>query len=130
MMSWLLPRNKSASLTLPVGPSKTYSFSILTQGSLRRCRFKWSRSFENFFSFARSFLRAASQSFCETTLRFSVPRTVLIFGITLDFFFPFYWFVQIFAICKRFRLHPFYKDDERPRRRRTRLAIFFKIAAV
>ncbi|PYS45735.1 MAG: hypothetical protein DMG13_31445 [Acidobacteria bacterium] len=54
----------------------------------------------------------------------------MIFGITLDFFFPFYWFVQIFAICKRFRLHPFYKDDERPRRRRTRLAIFFKIAAV
>src|SRR5437773_6650496 len=96
MMSWLLPRNKSASLTLPVGPSKTYSFSILTQGSLRRCRFKWSRSFENFFSFSRSFLRATSHSFCETTLRFSIPRTVLILGIIFSF--GFFCFVHS---CRR-----------------------------
>src|SRR6266536_6614809 len=84
MMSWLLPQNKSASVTLPVGPSKTYSFSILTQGSVRRCRFNSSRSFENFFSFAKSFLRAISHSFGETTLRFSIPWTVLILGIILD----------------------------------------------
>src|SRR5207249_11093422 len=36
------------------------------------------------FSFTRSFLRATSHSFCDTTLRFSIPRTVLIFGMTLD----------------------------------------------
>src|SRR6185295_10388470 len=83
MRSWLLPPNKSPSVTLPVGPSKTYSFSILTQGSLRRLRFSSSRSFENFFSFTRSFLRATSHSFCETTLRFSIPRTVLILGINV-----------------------------------------------
>src|SRR2546427_6276106 len=83
-MSWLLPPNKSASITWPVGPSKTYSFWILTQGNLRRCRFNSSRSFENFFSLTRSFLRATSHSFCETTLRFSIPWTVLILGITLD----------------------------------------------
>src|SRR5207249_84748 len=85
MRSWLLPRNKSASVTLPVGPSKTYSFSTLTQGSLRRCRFNASRSFESFFSFTRSFLRATSHTFCDTTLRFSIPRTVLIFGIPFSF---------------------------------------------
>src|SRR6266705_2986684 len=82
-MSWLLPANKSASDTLPVGPSKTYSFSTLTQGSWRRCRFIASRSFENFFSFTRSFLRAAIHSFCETTLRFSTPWKVLISGMMI-----------------------------------------------
>src|SRR2546426_913075 len=85
MMSWLLPPNKSASVTLPVGPLKTYSFSTLTQGSLRRCRFNASRSFENFFSFSRSLLRAPSHSCCETTLRFSTPRTVLILGMAFSF---------------------------------------------
>src|SRR5438105_9895195 len=100
MRSWLLPQNKSASVTLPVGPSKTYSFSILTQGSLRRCRFSSSRSFENFFSFTRSFLRATTHSFGETTLRFSTPWTVLIFGITSDSLFSFF-VVQLLLICKR-----------------------------
>src|SRR5258705_14023136 len=94
-MSWLLAPNKLASVTLPAGPSKTYSFSILTQGSLRRRRFNSSCSFESFFSFTRSCLRATSHSFCDTTLRFSIPWTVLIFGITLDLLFS-------------------YKDDERP----------------
>src|SRR5262245_58249571 len=84
-MSWLLPQNKSARVTLPDGPSKTYSFSTLTQGSLRRCRFSSSRTFENFFSFNRSLLRAASHSCCDTTFRFSIPRTVLILGITVFF---------------------------------------------
>src|SRR6185369_15381015 len=74
---------KSASVTLPSGPSKTYSFSILTHGSLRRCNFNASCNFMNFFSFARSRLRAASHCFCETTLRFSTPWTVLIFGINV-----------------------------------------------
>src|SRR5271170_961966 len=87
MMSWLLPQNKSANVTLPVGPSKTYSFSILTHGNLRRSRFNLSRSFENLFSFARSFLRATSHCFCETTLRFSILRAVLIFGINFSVFF-------------------------------------------
>src|ERR1043166_1429056 len=81
MTSWPLPANKSPSVVLPLGPSKTYSFSILTQGNLRRSRFNASRNFENFFSLARCFLRAASHSFWETTLRFSIPREVLIFGI-------------------------------------------------
>src|SRR3954462_10957702 len=81
MRSWLLPWNRSANFSLPEGPSKTYSFSIFTQGSLRRWRFNWSCSLENFFSLSSSFLRAASHCFCETTLRFSVPRTVLILGI-------------------------------------------------
>src|SRR5262245_56482211 len=85
MMSWVLPQNISPSVTLPVGPSKTYSFSILTQGSWRRRRFNSSRTFENFFSFANSFLRAPSHSLGETTLRFSIPRTVLIFGIQSSF---------------------------------------------
>src|SRR5437867_6383567 len=58
-----------------------YFLATLTQGSLRRCRFNVSRVFENFFSFTRSFLRAAIHSFCDTTLRFSIPWTVLIFGI-------------------------------------------------
>src|SRR6185436_8058350 len=80
-MSWLFPQNKSPSVTLPVGASKTYSFSTFTHGSLRRSWFIASRNFENFFSFVRSFLRAAIHSFCETTFRFSTPRTVLIFGI-------------------------------------------------
>src|SRR5580704_14989039 len=35
-VSWLCPPNKSARVSLPSGPSKTYSFSTLTQGSVRR----------------------------------------------------------------------------------------------
>src|SRR5204862_8271992 len=35
--------------------------------------------------FIRSCLRATSHSFCDTTLRFSIPRTVLIFGIMFSF---------------------------------------------
>src|SRR5689334_20534767 len=81
MRSWLLPSNSAARVSLPAGPSKTYFFSTFTHGNSRRCRFNWSRNFENFFSFARSCLRAASHSFWVTTLRFSIPRTVLIFGI-------------------------------------------------
>src|SRR5713226_4859832 len=84
-MSWLLPQNRSVNDTLPIGPSKAYSFSTLTQGSFRRCLFNSSRSFENFFSFTSSFLRAESQSFCATTLRSSVPLTVLILGIMVLF---------------------------------------------
>src|SRR5438128_12200775 len=100
MRSWLLPQNKSASVTLPVGPSKTYSFSILTQGSLRRWRFNLSRSFVNVFSSFKSFLRATSHSFCDTTLRFSIPWTVLIFGITFDFLVLFFSLVfHILLIC-------------------------------
>src|SRR5437870_13354970 len=117
-MSWLLPQNKSASATFPIGPSNRYSFSILTQGSSRRCRFSSSRNFENFFSFTRSFLRATSHSFCETTLRFSIPWTVLILGITLDLLFSCYLFVQI---------HPFFKYDEQPSPTRTGWVIFFII---
>src|SRR5437660_6004763 len=106
MRSWLLPQNKSASVTLPVGPSKTYSFSILTQGSLRRCRFNSSRSFENFFSLTRSFLRATSHSLGDTTLRFSIPRTVLIFGIIFSFILLFLRSLDVQANCWLVKVRP------------------------
>src|SRR6266481_889135 len=97
IMSWLLPQNKLARVVLPSGPSKTYSFSTLTKGSFRRCLFNSSRSFENFFSFTSSFLRAESQSFCATTLRSSVPLTVLILGIRVSFVL----FGILFKLCQR-----------------------------
>src|ERR1041384_312733 len=80
-MSWLLLRNKSASDTFPVVASKTYAFWIFTQGSLRRSLFNRSRIFEKFFSFKSNFLRAAIHSVWDTTLRTSVPLTVLILGM-------------------------------------------------
>src|SRR5438270_212289 len=41
--SWLRPSNRSASVSLPFGPSKTYGFSIFTQGSAPRSRASSSR---------------------------------------------------------------------------------------
>src|SRR5262245_1000300 len=68
MMSWLLAPNRSASVRLPVGASKTYCFSTLTQGSARRSALTRSRIRVSAFSFFRCALRAASHSSRETTL--------------------------------------------------------------
>src|ERR1041384_3490181 len=97
MMSWLLPRNKSPSVTLPFGPSKTYSFSIFTHGSVRRSAASTSRNFENLFSFVRSFVRAAMHSFCDTTLRFSIPWMVLI--LAMAFLLRVLFFQKFFYHC-------------------------------
>src|SRR5437870_6576018 len=64
--SWLRRTKRSASVSLPFGPSKTYSFSTLTQGSARRSAASRSRSRVSSFSFASSALRAVSQSSRET----------------------------------------------------------------
>src|SRR5262249_44407857 len=66
MKSWLRPSNRSASVNLPCGPSKTYCFSILTQGSVRRAAANSSRSRVSSFSLAKSALRASSHSARET----------------------------------------------------------------
>ena len=55
-MSWLRPSNRSASVSLPSGPSKTYSLSTLTQGSSRRSALSWSRSRVSSFSLAQKLL--------------------------------------------------------------------------
>jgi hypothetical protein len=51
----------------PSGPSKTYSFSTLTQGNSRRCRSTSSRWRVSCFSLISSSLRAASHSVGDTT---------------------------------------------------------------
>src|SRR6516225_2949621 len=66
-INWLRPAKRSASVSLPSGPSKTYSLSILTQGKARRSAFNRSRIRVNSFSFARSSLRATSHSSRVTT---------------------------------------------------------------
>ncbi len=53
-MSWLRPSKRSVSDSLPSVPSKTYCFSIFSQGISRRCRLISSRSRVNCFSLARS----------------------------------------------------------------------------
>src|SRR5437660_8006707 len=83
MINWLLPQNKSARVSLPFGPSKMYSFSIFTQGRARRFSFNRSRSFENFFSSASSFLRAAIHCFLDTTLCSFVP--LMVFSLAMAF---------------------------------------------
>ena len=66
--SWLRPSNRSASVSLPFGPSKTYGFSIFTQGSARRSRASSSRCRVSAFSFASSASRAFVHSSCDTIL--------------------------------------------------------------
>src|SRR5713101_6844493 len=66
-ISWLLRSKRSASVSLPFGPSKTYCFSTLSQGSSRRCRLNSSRCLLNSFSFWSSSFRLAIHSFGETT---------------------------------------------------------------
>jgi hypothetical protein len=51
MINWLRPSNRSASVSLPFRLSKTYCFSILTQGSWRRSALSWSRSRGEFLFF-------------------------------------------------------------------------------
>src|ERR1700722_7264532 len=61
-----LPK-RSASVSLPLGPSKTYCFSPFSQGSSRPCRLSSSRSRVHSFSFAKCALRALSHSAGDTT---------------------------------------------------------------
>src|SRR6478736_10327902 len=67
-MSWLAPSKSSASVFRPPGPMKTYSLVTACHGSARRAAASLSRLRVSAFSFASSFLRAASQAFSETTL--------------------------------------------------------------
>jgi hypothetical protein len=66
MKSWLHPSNRSASVALPCGASKTYCFSTFTQGRARRSAANRSRDRVSSFSFAMSALRAPSHSSRET----------------------------------------------------------------
>src|SRR5207248_11170722 len=61
------PSNKSASVSFPSGPSKTYSFSTFTIGSLRRAALSASRCRENSFSRFNKSFRATSHSAADTT---------------------------------------------------------------
>src|SRR6266571_5466311 len=93
-MSWLLPSKRSASVSLPFGPSNTYSFSILTHGNSRRCRLTSSRNRVNSFSRVSRSLRATSHSPSDTT------RGVLIsFASVLGSIFSSFIFASSCLIC-------------------------------
>src|SRR5262249_51690265 len=66
-ISCRLPPNNWASVTFPSGPSKTYSVSTLTMGSLRRSALSASWERVNSFSRASSRRRASSHCSRETT---------------------------------------------------------------
>src|SRR5262247_2040818 len=78
MKSWLRPSNSSASVTLPSGASKTYSFSIFTHGSSRRWRLSSSRRRVNSFSFASKARRASIHSSLDTACLFSNDIFILL----------------------------------------------------
>src|SRR5690242_10915083 len=59
MISCGRPSKMSASVTFPLGPSKTYSLSISTIGRLRRSMLRASRARVSSFSFSISSIRAA-----------------------------------------------------------------------
>src|ERR1035438_5615416 len=80
-MSWLRPSKRPASVSLPLGPSKTYCFSTFSQGSSRRCRLSSSRNRVNSFSFVRYSLRAASHSACETI--FGCASSVMLLAMVI-----------------------------------------------
>src|SRR5438132_4032286 len=61
------PSNRSSRLALPLGPSNSYFFSTATHGIRRRPAANASRARVNSFSLTRSFCRATSHSFAETT---------------------------------------------------------------
>src|SRR5579862_9464101 len=67
MKSWLRPPERSANVTVPFGPSNTYSFSTRSRGNSRRSRLSSSRWCVNSFSFFKNSLRAATHSSCDTT---------------------------------------------------------------
>src|SRR6267378_3391931 len=75
-INWLLPPKRSASVSLPPGPSNAYVFSTFSQGISRRCRLSSSRTHENSFSFFNSSFRASSHSACGTIL----GRSILLFS--------------------------------------------------
>src|SRR4029453_19211983 len=64
----------------PSGPSNTYSFSILTIGSLRHSAFTLSFCLVSFFSLIRCFWRAASHSSRDTILGCGVLVMLLAYG--------------------------------------------------
>src|SRR5437879_3798277 len=80
-MSWLLFSKMSASVSLPLGPSKTYFFSTTSHGNSRLCRLNSSRSPVNSFSFLRNAVRALIHSSCETIECFVtlLPASLAIF---------------------------------------------------
>src|ERR1700722_4137947 len=67
MINWLRPAKRSASVSLPLGPSNRYCFSTFSQGSSRRCRLRSSRSLVNSFSLRSNALRRAIHCCGETT---------------------------------------------------------------
>src|SRR5207249_10216183 len=62
-----------------------YGFSIFSHGSCRRSLLSASRSRENFFSFASSFLRSLNHRSCETTEYPAVPPLIAILILPFDF---------------------------------------------
>src|SRR5215510_12321505 len=67
MINCRRPSNRSSKHALPFGPSNSYFFSTATHGIRRRSAASASRARVNSFSFTRSFCRAASHSFGDTT---------------------------------------------------------------
>src|SRR5437899_4224431 len=76
-ISWLLPPKRSASVSLPRGPSNTYVFTTFSQGSSRRCLLSSSRSRVNSFSFFKNSMRAASHAAGGTTFGFSIALVAM-----------------------------------------------------
>src|SRR5262249_13880067 len=66
MINCLRPSNRSSRLTLPLGPSNSYFFSINIHGIRRRSAAMASRARVNSFSLTSSCCRAASHSCCDT----------------------------------------------------------------
>src|SRR4030095_11046067 len=69
---------RSSRLALPLGPSNLYSFSTAIHGIRRRSAASASRARVNSFSFTRSFWRAVSHSFADTTFRSNFSSVVFI----------------------------------------------------
>src|ERR1700733_5378431 len=82
--SWLLPANRSAILSFPLGPSKVYSFAPRVHGSSRRCRLSSSRMCVSSFSLRKSSFRAASHSASDTTFGPSFARFDIMFLLELS----------------------------------------------
>jgi hypothetical protein len=81
------PAKRSAKVSLPSGPSKTYSLSILTHGSSRRWRLTSSRNLVNSFSRVSKSLRATSHCSLDTTLEAFASVTRLFGSIVSIFIF-------------------------------------------
>src|SRR5215469_3026154 len=86
MMSWLCPPNRSARLSFPFGPSKTYFFSTFSHGISRRSRLSSSRRCVNSLSLANSFLRASSHAAGETSFWFVFPVVAVVISHSFSTF--------------------------------------------